>query len=111
MTLQNFLHHLSPYSASILEAVACFGIRSNMFSEKKTIYDPKYRKLIASLVETRYKAGINQRELAQRLGIPNSIIAKIEICERRLDILEFIEILRVLDNKKAESVEKLISKI
>jgi transcriptional regulator with XRE-family HTH domain len=39
----------------------------------------------------RAKAGLSQRALAARLGVPHTWVAKVETGERRLDLLEFIE--------------------
>ena len=53
--------------------------------------------LINALKEVRISAGLSQRELARRLGKPPSFVNKIELLERRLDILEFIAIANALD--------------
>jgi transcriptional regulator with XRE-family HTH domain len=44
----------------------------------------------------RVNAGISQRELARRLGKPPSFVNKIEMLERRLDIVEFVAIARAM---------------
>jgi transcriptional regulator with XRE-family HTH domain len=48
--------------------------------------------LIGAIADLRQELGISQRELARRLGKPPSFINKIELLERRLDILEFMAI-------------------
>jgi transcriptional regulator with XRE-family HTH domain len=48
------------------------------------------------LVATRREVGLTQAQLAERLGKPASIIAKIEIGERRLDVVEFTAIAKAL---------------
>lgn len=58
---------------------------------------PDYRAAIAALKDARTNLGISQRELARRLSKPPSFINKIELLERRLDILEFIAIARALE--------------
>jgi transcriptional regulator with XRE-family HTH domain len=52
--------------------------------------------LCTVLVEARKGAGISQQELARRLKRSQSFIAKIEVGERRIDVVEFIEIARAL---------------
>jgi transcriptional regulator with XRE-family HTH domain len=42
------------------------------------------------LVEAREEAGITQRELAARLRIPYTTVSRVELGERRLDVLEFM---------------------
>lgn len=39
----------------------------------------------------RKRAELTQVELAGKLGCPQSFVAKVEIGERRLDVLEFLE--------------------
>lgn len=51
-----------------------------------------YRAMIEVIAEKRAGSGISQRELARRLGKPPSYVNKIELCERRLDIVEFVAI-------------------
>jgi len=68
-----------------------------------------YRALIEALSLFRQKAGISQRELARRVGKPPSFINKIELFERRLDILEFIVIAEALE-QEADSLIKALRK-
>lgn len=58
----------------------------------KHLRSPRHRALIAAIVEARKAAGLTQRQLAARLGRSNSFVWKLEAGERRLDILEFVEI-------------------
>lgn len=44
--------------------------------------------LLALLRELRQRAGLRQRDLAERLGAPQSFVSKYESGERRLDIVE-----------------------
>lgn len=41
-------------------------------------------------------AGFRQADLAEKLGVPQSMISKYEVGERRIDILEMQEICSVL---------------
>ncbi len=56
----------------------------------------EYNQLLEVLAKARDKAGITKRELSRMLERPHSYIAKIESSERRLDVIEFIEIARAL---------------
>lgn len=51
------------------------------------------------MVKARYAAGLTQRELAAKLKRSNSFVWKLEAGERQLNVLEFIEIARVLGVK------------
>jgi transcriptional regulator with XRE-family HTH domain len=52
----------------------------------------RHRKLRELLVAQRKAAGLTQTGLAVRLGKPPSYVAKYEPGERRLDVLEFLDI-------------------
>jgi len=63
---------------------------------RKTLRSKGHRALIDILVEARERAGLTQRDLAARLKRPHSFIGRIEAGERRVDVIEFIEITRVM---------------
>ncbi len=62
----------------------------------KSIYDDEYRKLIGMLKSERLAAGLTQQQVADRLGRPQSFVAKVEGFERRLDVVEFVNLCRAL---------------
>ena len=61
-----------------------------------SIYLEQYRLVIHTLKEVRIKQNITQEKLAQALNRPQSFIAKVENGERRLDVVEFVYIARLL---------------
>lgn len=63
----------------------------------KHLRSAKHRALLATIARARKSAGLMQRQLAARLKRSNSFVWKIEAGERRVDLLEFIEIARCLD--------------
>jgi transcriptional regulator with XRE-family HTH domain len=62
----------------------------------KTIYTEKYARLRELLKAERKAAGLTQTVVAKRLGKPPSYVAKYEGGDRRLDLLEFLDIARVI---------------
>lgn len=68
----------------------------------------EYRALIGSLTAARQAKGLSQRELARRLAKPPSFINKIELRERRLDLLEFITIARAMDCSPTSLLKEMI---
>lgn len=62
----------------------------------KSIHREAYKRLCALLISHRKEAGLSQYDLATRLNRPQSFVAKIEIGERRIDVLEFLDIARAL---------------
>jgi len=61
-----------------------------------SLTDPRYRRIIDRLREARIEAGLTQVALAEKLGRPQSFVAKIEGYERRLDLLEFVQLAEAL---------------
>jgi transcriptional regulator with XRE-family HTH domain len=61
---------------------------------RKSVYTPEYRVVREELRSARIAAGLSQRELAEKLDVPHSVIAKIESGERRVDVLEFCWFIR-----------------
>jgi transcriptional regulator with XRE-family HTH domain len=63
---------------------------------RKTLHSPDYVRFLGLLTRARKDAGIVQQELADKLGKPQSFVAKVERGERRIDIIEFIAIARAI---------------
>ncbi len=59
---------------------------------QKSIYTDKHRKLVDWLIQSRKSAGLTQQQLADKLGRHQSFVAKYENLERRIDVVEFVEI-------------------
>jgi transcriptional regulator with XRE-family HTH domain len=52
--------------------------------------------MLELLARTRKAAGLTQQDLAGRLGRPQSFVSKVELGERRLDVIEFLELCRAI---------------
>ena len=63
---------------------------------RKSVHSRKNRILIEKLVEARKAAGMTQQALADQLGRPQSFVAKYENGERRLDVVEFLQIAELI---------------
>jgi transcriptional regulator with XRE-family HTH domain len=59
------------------------------------VYDGRYAEIVAALRRARKKAGLTQREVARRLGVAQSAVAKLELCELRLDALTMFDLLQL----------------
>jgi transcriptional regulator with XRE-family HTH domain len=62
----------------------------------KTIHTVEYKQLLAWMREGRKEKGLTMREVAQVMKLPHSWVGKVEIGERRLDILEYVKFCKVL---------------
>ena len=73
----------------------------------KTLRSPRQRQLSALLIEARRARGLSQAQVADRLGKSQSFIAKVEGGERRLDVIEFIDLACALWFPPTELIERL----
>lgn len=67
-----------------------------------------YSALVEVLVQARQEAGLSQRDLAERLGKPRSYVSKIETKERRIDVLELIDLADALGVDPHDALDRLI---
>lgn len=67
-----------------------------------SIYSDDYQLVIKLLRSARIDRRITQSQLAESLGKPQSFVAKVENGERRLDVIEFATIARLLSLDPAE---------
>lgn len=75
---------------------------------RKTLRTRGHKTLIELLVSARESAGFTQRALAERLKRPHSFVGRIEAGERRVDVIEFIEIARVLNADPHKMLDRLM---
>ena len=78
-----------------------------MNTEKKSIFNPKYRDFIASLIKRRKSLGMTQRELATKLGTSHCYVARIETHERRIDLIESIAMMRTLEMSDKQIIDEI----
>ena len=62
----------------------------------KSVFTGAYTKFLLTLIQARKAIGLTQRELAIKLGRPQSFVSKYERGERRLDVIEFLLVARKL---------------
>ncbi|WP_324750096.1 helix-turn-helix transcriptional regulator [Sphingomonas sp. LY54] len=70
-----------------------------------------YRAAVGVITIERTSLEVSQRELARRLGKPPSFVNKIELLERRLDIVELIAVARALGVKPEALFGKILEAI
>lgn len=62
----------------------------------RSVFSPGYRRLREALVTARRSRQLTQVDLARALGRPQSFVSKYERGERRLDLVEVVEIAAAL---------------
>jgi transcriptional regulator with XRE-family HTH domain len=63
----------------------------------KAKFSPAYDYLRSLLIKAREDAGLRQEDVARKLKRPQSFVSKVELGERRLDLVEFVEITQAID--------------
>lgn len=74
---------------------------------QKSLRTPRQILLQSLLVEARKATGLTQAELAEALGKPQSFVAKYENGERRIDVVEFVDITAVLGISTSDLLAKI----
>jgi transcriptional regulator with XRE-family HTH domain len=76
---------------------------------RKSLKSPEYARLIELLVAARHRSDVQQQKLADKLGKPQSFVAKYEGGERRIDVIEFIAISRALNADPAKLFREFLA--
>ena len=74
----------------------------------KSVHTKHYRLFLNSLIEARRGAGVTQEQLARRLNRPQSFVSKCENGERRVDVVELLEILQAIGLDPLKFVKKIV---
>ena len=78
---------------------------------QKTIHSARYKVFTERIKVLREKAGLTQREFAEALDVPRSTVARIEMGERRVDVVEYLLILEVLGVEPKAEFRKLVGAV
>jgi ribosome-binding protein aMBF1 (putative translation factor) len=62
----------------------------------KSVFTRRHEYFRKTLTQARKKAGLTQLALAKKLGRPQSFVSKFERGERRLDVIEFLDVAKAL---------------
>jgi transcriptional regulator with XRE-family HTH domain len=74
-------------------------------------WSPGYDKVLEAVVDMRTRAGLTQRELAEKVGREQSFIGRIETRQRRIDLVEFIWIARCCGLDPEQEVAAIVKHI
>ncbi|CAB1210902.1 helix-turn-helix domain-containing protein [Serratia liquefaciens] len=72
-----------------------------------SVYSTGYQLVIKTLRDARIEKSITQAKLAEALGRPLSFIDKVENGERKLDVVEFAVIARLLGVDAGAIIERI----
>lgn len=77
----------------------------------KSLHTPEYEHFRRLLIAARETAGLTQTEVSSRLGRPQSFVAKYEGGERRLDVVEFLQVCVALGADPQRMIEDLLARV
>ena len=73
----------------------------------RSVFTDDYKLFLRLLVDARKRAGLTQAELARALARPQSYVSKFERGERRIDVVELLDIAAALRTDPANFVRRL----
>jgi DNA-binding XRE family transcriptional regulator len=73
----------------------------------KSLYSERHQKLARMLLARRKASGMTQAEVARALGRHQPFIANIENGERRVDLIELLELSEIIGSDIQEVIEEL----
>ena len=74
----------------------------------KSLRSPRQKRLQDLLARVRQTRRLTQAEVARRLKRPQSFVAKYEGGERRLDVIEFVDVAKALETDPRDLLANLL---
>jgi len=74
----------------------------------KSLRSPRQKRLQDLLARVRQTRRLTQAEVARRLKRPQSFVAKYEGGERRLDVIEFVDVAKALETDPRDLLADLL---
>lgn len=73
----------------------------------RSVFTGEYERFRKRLIAARKAAGLTQTQVATRLSRPQSFVSKYERGERRLDLVEFVEVAKAIGINAALMVAQI----
>ena len=73
----------------------------------KSLFTGRHERFCGLLIAARKKRGLTQIDLSKKLGRPQSFVSKYENGERRLDVIEFLEVADALGVEPSRIINQL----
>ena len=73
----------------------------------KSVFTEQYSLLLSLLISIREDKELSQRALSKKLKKAPTYVSKYERGERRLDVIEFLEIMKILGADPIEIIKKI----
>ncbi|MFN3858798.1 MAG: helix-turn-helix domain-containing protein [Caulobacter sp.] len=75
---------------------------------QKSVFSDAHAAIVEMLIALRKERGVSQGELAARIGRSQQIVSYIERGDRRIDVVEFCEIVLALEGDPAALIASVI---
>lgn len=75
----------------------------------KSIRTKEHEAFMGLILKARKDAGLSQQQVADAMGWPQTYVSKVELGERRLDVIEFIKMADVIGFSKADFLDTVKS--
>src|SRR4051794_36190474 len=86
---------LSLFWAQLVAEARCCIMSAPVRRPSRDVWAKAYEELRRNLVAAREEAALTQRQAAEKLGRPQSYVAKSESGERRVDVIELVHFAEV----------------
>ena len=77
----------------------------------KTLGSARHKLLVDFIVSKREAAGLTQTQLAEKLGEYQSFVARLESGQRRIDVIEFLDLAAKIGFDPAKAIRQIGQKI
>lgn len=74
----------------------------------RSIYHPNYQALRAAMIAARKTAGLTQIQMAEKLGVGQSYVSKIERGESYVDVMTFVDWCQACHQSPGKSLDQLM---
>jgi transcriptional regulator with XRE-family HTH domain len=76
-----------------------------------SLFTAAHAQLVDALVAMRKRAGLTQRQLAARLGREQNYVGRIETRQRRVDLVELIQICAACGSDPRASIADIVDRV
>ena len=105
------LPYCAPFSGSTVYTAPVLGaICLELYIKRvtKSVFTQRYKLFLSLLVSAREEKRLSQRALSEMLKKAPTYVSKYERGERRLDVIEFLDIAKTLEADPHEIIKKLV---
>ena len=89
------LRPLGFYSRLLYDNLEYYAMEYTLIAMPRVIYQEEHKKITEKLKTAREEAGLDQTDVAKKLGKTQSYVSKIESGQRRFDVLQLKEFARI----------------